>query len=604
MKMTYDEKMNLESKARQQKYVELQQSKKDGLGLVFADAFIRGMRDIGYKSPAWALSELTDNSIQAQATAIEIVFGEMVPERGGEQPQQIALVDDGVGMIPEMISYSVRWGGTDREGDRQGFGRYGYGLPSASVSIAKKYSVYSKSKNDEWHRVTVDIEDLANVAGDTDEIDKKLTAVKSELPDWISNETVKIDIENLESGTVVVFEEMDRLGIHTGWKSAKSIKAKFMDHFGLIYRHWLPEPMFYIDGDEVQLVDPLFLNEDGRFYDETTVMAQKIETRHFTTIATSGEEGQVTIKASYLPPNFQLADPKSTPKSAKNKRFKIMKANNGIHITRDGREIDCIKPHGMAWQNYDRNVKIEIDFDPELDEFFGITTSKQQITIDEDMWQKFMNRGKLGDVISDIRSKFKEGISAINADLDNPKEDTERPSESAMKDSKYLDTHSKPETDKQKAEGQKNLDREAHRVSEHERRSKEKILEEMEQEAQDRPFRVEYQAIEEGPFYLPKRLGQQRQLIINTAHPFYEKVFNQAPEVRAGLEVLLFVLAESEMEANEEASRFYKAERNRWSERLRNALDSLTSDESVLDAANAASEQADMEVSMTAAGED
>jgi hypothetical protein len=33
------------------------------------------MRDIGYKSTAFALAELIDNSIQATATQIDIVFG-------------------------------------------------------------------------------------------------------------------------------------------------------------------------------------------------------------------------------------------------------------------------------------------------------------------------------------------------------------------------------------------------------------------------------------------------------------------------------------------------------------------------------------------------
>ena len=36
-----------------------------GWDLMVGDAFVRGMRDIGYKSTAFALAELVDNSIQA-----------------------------------------------------------------------------------------------------------------------------------------------------------------------------------------------------------------------------------------------------------------------------------------------------------------------------------------------------------------------------------------------------------------------------------------------------------------------------------------------------------------------------------------------------------
>ena len=66
---------------------------------------------------------------------------------------------------PEMIGYAVRWGGTDREGDRTGFGRYGYGMPSSLVSLGKRYTVYSKANGTKWHAVTVDIDELADAAG-------------------------------------------------------------------------------------------------------------------------------------------------------------------------------------------------------------------------------------------------------------------------------------------------------------------------------------------------------------------------------------------------------------------------------------------------------
>lgn len=36
-----------------------------GWDLIVGDAFVRGMRDIGYKSTSYALAELIDNSVQA-----------------------------------------------------------------------------------------------------------------------------------------------------------------------------------------------------------------------------------------------------------------------------------------------------------------------------------------------------------------------------------------------------------------------------------------------------------------------------------------------------------------------------------------------------------
>src|SRR5438309_4257878 len=170
--------MTIETVERQKKYVESQKEKGNGLGIVFADAFLRGMRDIGYKNAAWSTAEKVDNALQAGATTVSIRFGFERDNKSHTKPDMVAICDDGNGMIPEMISYAVRWGGTDREGDRTGFGRYGYGLPSAAVSLAKRYTVYARAPKGEWHAVTVDIDELAASAGDIDKTRELLSPKK------------------------------------------------------------------------------------------------------------------------------------------------------------------------------------------------------------------------------------------------------------------------------------------------------------------------------------------------------------------------------------------------------------------------------------------
>jgi hypothetical protein len=120
-------------------------------------------------------------------------------------------------MIPEMLTYAVMWGGTDRENDRKGFGRYGYGLPSSAVALAKRYSVYSKPKDGEWHVVTVDIEELALAAGDPVKTQNLLQARPASVPAWIVEGSSAIPVDQLESGTVIVLEDLDRLRRMEGW---------------------------------------------------------------------------------------------------------------------------------------------------------------------------------------------------------------------------------------------------------------------------------------------------------------------------------------------------------------------------------------------------
>lgn len=593
--------MTIDTIDRQQKYVTAQKEKGHGLGVVFADAFLRGMRDLGYKNPAWALAEQFDNSFQAAADTVAIRFGFESSNKSRSKPDVVAVCDNGNGMIPEMISYAVRWGGTDREGDRNGFGRYGYGLPSSAVSLAKRYTVYSKAAGGAWHAVTVDIDELAAAANDIQKTEELLTARSRNLPGWVVKAAQgddKLDLATLKSGTVVVFEDPDRLRRLAGWTKAETLRTKLLQHFGVIYRHWIPERRIIVDGVIAQAVDPLFLMEHARFFDETLIRAQRVETRTLEVETTRGTKGTVSIRASLLPPNFQLVDPAQYGrKGAKvNRRWEIMKDYSGLQICRERRQIDCIPPRWTKYQTYDANVKVEIDFDPELDEYFGITTAKQQIVIDDEMWEKLEHKGKNGgalrDLVEDLRRRFEETQKALKAKAENQVSKEEpRASAVAMEQSeKFKGTVAEPAT-VQLEEAKKNLEEAARKRAEITGEPKEQVLQTLAKETSARRWELEFSAIPEGPFYRPLRLGEQKRLVINTDHPFYTKIYDAASEVRAALEVLLFVLAERELEVKMEAETFYKAERQRWSERLRNALDALLPEETMVNIAAAVAER-------------
>lgn len=595
--------MTIETIDRQRKYVEAQKAKGNGLGVVFADAFLRGMRDLGYKSPAWAIAEMIDNAFQAAADTVAIRFGFESTNKTKVKPDSIAVCDNGNGMIPEMIGYAVRWGGTDREGDRNGFGRYGYGLPSSAVSLARRYTVYSKSVGSDWHAVTVDIDELAAAASDIKTTEGLLSPKPAKLPNWtikVANNNDKLDLTTLKSGTVIVLEDLDRLHRLSGWIKADTLQTKLLQHFGVIYRHWISERRIFVDGAETQAVDPLFLMEHARFFDETPVRAQRIDARTFEVETARGTKGTVAIRASILPPNFQHVDPTQyggEGREKMNRRWEIMRGYNGLQICRERRQIDCIPPRWTKFQTYDANVKIEIDFDPELDEYFGITTAKQQIVIDDEMWEKLQHSGKNGgalvDLVKDLRHRFDELQKNLKAKVENRAgKDIVRPSVLAMEQSAKFKGILPEPTPAQKEEAKKNLEELAAAHAETTGKTKAEVLKELLKETSLRRWELEFTAIPEGPFYRPMRLGEQKRLVINTDHPYYTKIYEPAvQEVRAALEVLLFVLAERELEVKNEAETFYKAERQRWSERMRHALDTLVPDESMVNKAAAVAER-------------
>jgi hypothetical protein len=162
----------------------------------------------------------------------------------------------------------------------------------------------------------------------------------------------------------------------------------------------------------------------------------------------------------------------------------------------------------------------------------------------------------------------------------------------AMEESAKFKTTVAEPTPAQKEEGRKNIETVASDRAESTGRPKDEVVEDIIAETSKRRWEIEFASIPEGPFYRPMRLGEQKRLIINTDHPFYAKVYNASanPDIRAAIEVLLFVLAERELETRGDAETFYKAERQKWSERLRHALDLLISDESMVNKASSVAE--------------
>lgn len=598
----------IETVERQRAYVAREKEKAKGgvPGVVFQDAFIRGMRDLGYKDPAWALSELIDNSVQAGANSVEIRFGfDKANASQAKNPSQIAIVDDGTGMHKDMIGYAVRWGGTDREDDRHGFGRFGYGLPSSCVSIACKYTVYSKVEGDDWYSVTIDIKKLADASSDPKATEELLTSKKAKLPAWLleqrqgtfvpedGNELLAkpIDVRCMVSGTVIVLEDLDRLRGMPGWIQVSKLRQRLLHQFGLIYRHWIPEVRISVDSVDCQAIDPLFLLPHARFVDETSVKAKKVTEKTFEVESRDGKrKGIVKIRASYLPWQFSWATPDNFASSdQKNKRWdQVLVAKhglNGILVCREGRQIDVVQPSWTKFQNNDVYVKLEIDFDPVLDEYFSITTSKQQIRIDEDMFERLRTDGKnaggLAALVTDIRNLWKSDRDVVRAEIDKvtARKAEELPAANAMKEADKFKTRTPRVSPESQKEGEENLKKEVATRVKKSGRTEQEVRQEITDEVQTRPWDIDFEAMDEGPFFRPRRMGEQKRVVINTAHPFYSRLYAKASgDVVSALQVMLFVLADGEIDAEGQRLTFYKSERNFWSGQLGIALASLVSE--------------------------
>lgn len=567
----------------QEKLVE--QLEAEGWDLMIGAAFVRGMRDIGYKSTAFALAELIDNAIQASASKVDVVFG----FQNGSKPSQIAIIDDGHGMTPKMVRASLIWGAGTRGESRDGFGKYGYGLPTASISQCLRVTVYSKTEGGDWHRGYLDVEEIKD--GRWTEANRIQTPTEKieEPPAFVVEHLRKAKRwDGFDHGTVVVWDHLD--GNRVDYKRREDLRNKLITDLGVIYRNYLLATPLTVDDVVVQPCDPLFLTEGFRYYDvdDDRAIALPPATVEVKDKDSGDVVGRMRVRFARMPATFfRKPDFKRTNKPGRkdmNERLEIADANHGIIFLRHGRQIDVIRPpRKVASFNAttDRFWGVEVDFDASLDEMFSITTSKQQVTPDPRVWDILTDKAKVFDAIGEMRGIYKKEAAVIRAEVEKSKE-TQRASVEAIETAERFRTTKQPkDTPERKQEAKDNLNRQANKRAGKAGLKPEAVERELLAERQGIDHMVDTEEMPGAPFFRCVQEGGTRMLYLNVAHQFYTEVYagpGSTPRLRADLEILLWTLGNAEVDAEPDSERrhFYERERSSvWSPGLEDALKAL-----------------------------
>lgn len=565
----------------QKAYVQKLESDGHDYGLIIGETFVQSMREQGYRSTARAINELIDNAMEAQARNIYVVGG-----LGAKDVlERYAVVDDGHGMEPSMIRASVLWGGTHRANSRTGIGRFGFGLPTSCVSQGRRFTVYSRTQKGPWHCVTIDLDDIA--AGNAQILNGRIIVPEStetELPSWIIKGDGTHFEDILDSGTVVVVEKLDRLK-PSKWSA---LERDLLQFFGITYRNFLRDCAIFVSDKKVLAVDPLFLTPGAKDYElpDNPHQAIGFPDKSFTVETTDGRPAVIRVRCSILPPGFATRTGKWGKGNGRNARFGVLKENHGLLILRNGRQMDTIlspslfpENHEVSFQNNDRFWKVEIDFSAELDEEFGVTTNKQQVRLSDRMWQVLASeKCGLFSIIESLRKESNKLIKEAAANAEDKAEtdpDEPRPSEQAMAEGQKFRRKPQPESQEQQERRQRKLQEEIDRLAETTGLPREQIAAKQVADTYERPYKVLTEDTPGGPFFRVDVFGPQNRLFINKAHPFYTDVYaheETKPRFRFALEIMLFVIGEGEVNANQELQMFYQSERPEWSNRLRNLL--------------------------------
>lgn len=314
--------------------------------LLVSSNFIRAVRDSGYVSLSTALAELIDNSLQAGATDIAVDITR--PATGGLP--LIRVQDNGNGMSRSELQACLRFGGSSRFDDRDSFGRFGMGLPAASLSQARRVEVTSWQNGRMANVVNLDVD--AIVAGTPANLAPRRSA----------------SVARGQSGCLVIWQDCDRIE----YRRLAWLERALHRDLGRTYRRFLQGDLtLTINGRTVESVDPMLLTtmvegHSGRLAFEP--LRYELETA-------SGATSFVTARFVILPVHrWHHLD------NVNKRRIGIV-GSGGVSIMRAGREI------ASGWhlmgskrrENYDDWWRCEIEFDPILDEHFGITINKQGI---------------------------------------------------------------------------------------------------------------------------------------------------------------------------------------------------------------------------------
>ena len=403
---------------------------------------VEAMRDSGYKSPTHAIAELIDNSIEADASSIEI-FGlsRWEASTGRMTLEEIAVLDNGSGMDSRTLREALRYGsGTRRH--RQGIGRFGIGLPNSSMSQATQLDVWS------WQSgVTNAIHTRLWISDVEKGIREIPPATQEAIPKRYSDGS-QHGFE--ESGTLVVWSDLDRVD----WKRSSTVFRHTEAFLGRIYRRFLcaeterlaqgdarasdvgprrkivcipleeQDGTVSVLGDHIVRVrpnDPLYLMSGttcpelfglGPMFMELTGSPFSVP------IKLRAATHQIRVRASYARPHVRdAAHPDASwpeddkPRDAGHSKWgKHADSNMGVSIMRAHREIDL----DSSWMNgndpRERWWTVEIDIPTELDEVFGVMNNKQSaMTLRRLAQYDWRREALLGeDSAGDVRRRMEE----------------------------------------------------------------------------------------------------------------------------------------------------------------------------------------------------
>lgn len=372
------------------------------------------LRNTGYKNIESAVAEIIDNSVEANAKNIFLILREGIATSGRKVVTEIGFLDNGDGMSLNVLGSCLGIGASTRKA-RKGMGRFGVGLPQASLYACPEIEVYSwQTGVENAHKVYLDINKIKD--GEQKEIeDPALTQIPDPYASYLHYQTLSEKYDFSKSGTLVIWKKCDRISPKTRGPLTERLEFSLGQKFRYFIHDGVSKIKIVCDENpdvavDVAPNDPLFLMEDNCVLchqdDPKKVFkpgeANGIEAPFELYTAKGDATGEVQIPIKYIDKNGNKAessvlvrfsivknkfyDETAFPKGINPGNYALGKhaaKMEGISVVRARREIDFRRfdYYNVVNEPQHRWWGCEIIFTPELDEAFGVANNKQYVEL-------------------------------------------------------------------------------------------------------------------------------------------------------------------------------------------------------------------------------
>ena len=372
------------------------------------------LRNTGYKNIESAVAEIIDNSVEANAKNIFIVLREGIATSGRKVVMEIGFLDNGEGMSIDVLGSCLGIGASTRQA-RKGMGRFGVGLPQASLYACPEIEVYSWQDGIEnAYKVYLDIKKIKD--GIQTEIEDPVREnIPTPYAEYLSYKTILENYDFTQSGTLVIWKKCDRINPKTRGPLTERLEFSLGQKFRYFIHDGISKIKIVCDENpdaaiDVAPNDPLFLMDDNcvlchpddpkHVYKKGQKIGLEAPFELYTAKGTGTGEVKIPVKYINKTGNIVTApvlvrfsivkdkfyDETAFPKGSNPGNYALGKhaaKMEGISVIRARREIDFRRFdfYNVINEPQHRWWGCEIIFDPELDEAFGVANNKQYVEL-------------------------------------------------------------------------------------------------------------------------------------------------------------------------------------------------------------------------------